>query len=372
VTQSNLDPLQTSARVLIVDDDPLARETLSALLRREGHTLLFAGGGQEVLEQLPTLAPDLLLLDVVMPGMTGFEVCRAVKAQPAFGHVPIILVTGLDDRVDLVRGLDAGADEFIAKPVNSLELKARVRSLLRMKQQYDALQSALRTRDLLSNMIAHDMRNPLAAVQLYVQLLKRNNNLPPEQVKYLDLIYNEAHHATTFLDDIQLISKLEQGRVALTRSAVDLDRLLNEVREKVAPLLQARPAMLVIDGPPQPPERIVADRFLVQRVLEHVLAQAIKAAPGQTEILLRAEYPRQQTGDLNARQVRIRIQHSGAHIPPADLPRLFDREAMMTIQPLKSLTSLGLAYSKMVIDAHGGAIFAENVAPRGVAFIVEL
>ena len=240
---------ETGTRVLIVDDDAMARETLEALLRREGYTLLFATNGSEVLDRLAQLAPDLILLDVMMPGMNGYELCERIKAMPTHRHIPIILLTALDSPSDLARGLDSGADEFVSKPFTSVELKARIRSMLRIKRQYDELQYMLQTRDLLSNMIVHDMRNPLAAVMLYIQLLRRRGNLQPEQERYLDMIFNEAQHVSSFLEDMLLLNKLDKGAVALARSPLELNRLAAELRQKTTSLAQGRKVQVEIADP---------------------------------------------------------------------------------------------------------------------------
>ncbi|MBI1876792.1 MAG: response regulator [Chloroflexi bacterium] len=128
------------ALILIVDDNPAARETLQELLILSDYQLAFASNGFEALVKVEELAPDLILLDVMMPDMDGFEVCRRLKTEQRWRHIPIILVTALDSKEDLAQGLDAGADDFLSKPVNKLELRARVRSMLRLKSQYDVLE----------------------------------------------------------------------------------------------------------------------------------------------------------------------------------------------------------------------------------------
>ena len=109
--------------ILIVDDDVMGRETLAALLRAEEYQLAFACNGPEALEQAAALNPDLILLDVMMPGMDGFEVCRRIRATPALAEVPLILITALDDRDSRIQGIEAGADDFIAKPYDRRELR---------------------------------------------------------------------------------------------------------------------------------------------------------------------------------------------------------------------------------------------------------
>lgn len=120
--------------VLIVDDEPAGRETLEALLLKEGYHLAFASSGPEALTQVAQLQPDVVLLDVMMPEMDGFEVCHRLRAQPAHAEIPILLVTALDDQDSRLRGIEAGADDFITKPCNRLELRARVRNIVRLNR----------------------------------------------------------------------------------------------------------------------------------------------------------------------------------------------------------------------------------------------
>src|SRR6266496_1875192 len=120
--------------VLIADDEPLGQETLAALLSPLGYQLLFAGNGAEVLRLAIATPPDLILLDVMMPGMDGFEVCRRLRATPALADVPVIMLTALDDRDSRLSGIDAGADDFVSKPYDRIELRARVRTITRLNR----------------------------------------------------------------------------------------------------------------------------------------------------------------------------------------------------------------------------------------------
>ncbi len=134
--------------ILVVDDEERIFDVIEGLLMREGYQLTYAPSGQEALQKLDALQPDVILLDVMMPGMDGIETCQQIKNNPNWKHIPIIIVTALTSKEDLARSLNAGADDFISKPINSLELRARVRSMLRIKIQYDALAATLRLRTL--------------------------------------------------------------------------------------------------------------------------------------------------------------------------------------------------------------------------------
>ena len=125
---------ERKSTILIVDDESVGRETLEAVLFREGYNLAFASDGPEALVKAAQSAPDLILLDVMMPGMDGFEVCRRLRADPLLAEVPVIMVTALDDRDSRLQGIEAGADDFVSKPFDRVELRARVRTVTRLNR----------------------------------------------------------------------------------------------------------------------------------------------------------------------------------------------------------------------------------------------
>ena len=136
--------MQTPARLLVVDDLPMNVKLLADALRIQGYEVASAASGREALEKIDNDAPDLVLLDVVMPEMNGYEVCRAIRARHETQILPVIMVTALDPHEERIKGLEAGADDFLTKPVNQQELMARVRSLLRIKSLHDTVQDQAR------------------------------------------------------------------------------------------------------------------------------------------------------------------------------------------------------------------------------------
>ena len=126
--------VEAQATILIVDDEEVGREALEGVLFSQGYSLVFAQNGQEALDMAREMMPDMILLDVMMPNMDGFEVCQKMRSDPILAEIPILLVTALDDRVSRIKGIEAGADDFISKPFDRIELRARVRTVTRLNR----------------------------------------------------------------------------------------------------------------------------------------------------------------------------------------------------------------------------------------------
>jgi signal transduction histidine kinase len=142
------------SKILIVDDDASARETMVALLEKEHYQLELAQDGFQALQMLETLQPDLILLDVMMPGMDGFKVCRRIRSTPQLAEVPIILLTALDDRDSLLQGIESGADDFLHKPVDRQELVARVRTITRLNRYRTLMEQRENLKEMAERLIA--------------------------------------------------------------------------------------------------------------------------------------------------------------------------------------------------------------------------
>jgi two-component system sensor histidine kinase/response regulator len=355
--------------VLIVDDDPSARFTLDALLFREGYGLAFAASGLEALAHLDELAPDAILLDVMMPDMDGLEVCRLLKAEERWRHIPVILVTALDSKEDLAHGLDAGADDFLSKPVNVLELRARVRSMLRIKKQYDALEATLHLREDLANMIVHDISNSLMPVLGFSQLLKRKITVP-DYLEEVEVIWTHARRMKSFLDDMLVLAKMEAGKPILSRSPVDVSQLVLEVEKGYGVVARAGGIDLVVELPGEP-RQVSLDANLFQRVLDNLVSNALKFSPAEGTVTLRVEYP--GVGAGSEPQVRIEVLDEGPGVPEEHRERIFDKFEIVALKKRNvSQVGLGLAFCKMVVEAHGGRIFVDANEPQGAVFTVEI
>ena len=368
-------------RILIVDDNESAAETLFALLASEPYDVTCVASGKEALARMNELTPDVILLDVMMPEMNGFEVCRNLKQSANWRHIPVILLTAYSESKDVAQGLDAGADEFLSKPVSGVELRARVRSMLRIKAQYDDLERSLQLRQSLSYMIVHDLRNPLAAVMLYLQLLKRKSGVVPEQLKYLEMALGESQKMSSFLDDMLMLAKMERGNLKLAPSPVSMERMLEQVQAKFRPLADAQFIGLKFIVPKQL-TAFQLDVALAQRMIENLVANALKFSPSHSTVRVAVDFPdcaalpngafdsvATTTGQKDAvvgtalgpRYFRLQVIDEGPGIPPEDFERMFDQyEAVQLKEHGKPQLGLELAFCRMVVEAHAGRIHAAN------------
>jgi signal transduction histidine kinase len=359
-------------RVLIVDDDPIARETLADRLSTENFACLFAADGFAALKQLELVIPDLILLDVMLPQMDGLEVCHRIKGNEKWRHVPIILITALDSKEDMIAGLDAGADEFLSKPVDGAELRARVRSMLRIKQQYDGLQETLQLREDLVNMLVHDLRSPLAIMMLQNSLmLQKPETISPKWLKAAQIIHGQLHGLDSFINDMLIVAKMENGRLFLNYSDVDVNDLVVKAKDNY----KARAKMLDIEidvhlAPENPSLRL--DVNLFRRVLDNLISNALKFSPQGSRITLQASCKAPNKVSENP-VVCIQVLDEGPGIPADHRDSIFNKFEIVGLRKKGiSQIGLGLAFCKMVMDAHGGTISVGDNKPRGAVFTIEI
>jgi len=360
------------ARICIVDDNQMAREVIAEQLSPERYQVSQVTSGLEMLEKFDGLNPDVILMDVMMPLMSGYDVCQEIKQDPARRHIPIILVTALNSREDMLKGLEAGADEFLSKPVNGAELRARVRTMLRIKNQYDSLQSVMQLREDLSHMLIHDMRNPLTVATLYNNILLKRNQLAPRDKEYASLVRDSLRNLAGFLDEILTTAKMEHGALKLTCRPNDVIQLVIEVTEKHREIAQLQGFKLTLDLPDER-RQLSVDATLFKRVLDNLLSNAFKYAPDQSQITLRLRYMGANTAVSSHHSFRLQVIDEGPGIAPENYERIFNKYEVVTLkQTGQEQIGLGLAFCKMVVEAHNGRIYVSPNLPKGTVFNVEL
>lgn len=352
------------AKILIIDDEPDNFDVIDALLDSQGYELSYVSNGQEALELLVDFQPDVILLDVMMPQMNGIEFCQQFKSNVQWKHIPIIMVTALNSKEDLSEGIAVGADDFISKPVNGTELRSRVKSMLRIKQQYDSLQEVINLREDLSNMIVHDLRNPLTSIILAAEMLRVGNLSPERQFQKSNQIIAAGQQLQSMIDSLLLMAKLDAGKLILQRTNIDICELCDLSISDIQPAIIHKNLKLITDLP-QPGGTINLDVNLFRRVLDNLLSNAIKFTTANGKITLHAHYP--APGKL-----KIQVADTGKGVKEELREIIFHKYEIGSFKQEASQIGLGLAFCKMTVEAHGGIITVENNKPQGAIFTIEI
>ncbi|ERT05432.1 his Kinase A domain protein [Lyngbya aestuarii BL J] len=354
-----------SKKILVVDDKPSNFEVIEAFLLPENYQLNYANSGKKALNRIERLQPDVILLDVMMPELDGIAVCKQIKSDPNFCHIPIVMVTALNSKQDLARCLQAGADDFIGKPVNKEELRARVRSMLRIKQQYDTLNSTLKLREEMSAMIVHDLRSPIMNILLLGDLLTRAN-IPEKHYKKIEQILISGERLQDLIDDILVISKLEQGFFQMNLNSVDLTVIIQSAIRAFEVIARQKNIEFKTEYP-NVERYLLLDINLFQRVIDNLLSNAIKFSPQPSLIIITLDYPEDPSV-----QAIIQVKDQGWGVDEKLRESIFEKFEIGTEMSQIKQIGLGLAFCKMIVEAHQGKIFVEDNQPKGAIFTIEI
>jgi signal transduction histidine kinase len=349
--------------ILIVDDDRVNLELMSSLLTLSHYSVRCAQGGAAGLAAAFEDAPDLILSDVVMPDIDGFELVRQLKASEATRAVPVVLVTSLNARAERLRGLAAGADDFLTRPVDTSELEARVRSLLRSKSLYDQLQTtnleleqAVRARDEFLSVASHELRTPVAGVKAAAQLLVRLQNrgtLNAENLKSsLQELERSACRLAQLTEDLLDVTRLQDGRLPLRPTDVDLSDLVRRTVHVYR--TQLAPTHAIDLELSDKPCTLVADPGRIEQVVTNLLENAVKYSPagGIVRVTVRPA----------AGGCLVEISDCGVGLPSGASELIFEpfgRVQNTTTRHLPGL-GLGLYICRQIADAHAGRIWADS------------
>ena len=368
-------PAKTNrATVLIVDDSPDTLTLLSGLLKdcyrvkiaSKGEQALAIAKGAPMVTTVASPPPDLILLDIMMPGIDGYEVCRQLKADPLTQKIPVIFLTAKNDIADEQRGFELGAVDYITKPVSPPILLARVKTHLNLKATHDHLSRLLKFREDMVNMIVHDLRNPLSTILPVVDLLLNSPDLPVErQQKMLKLMQKGGRQLQVLIEDLLLKAKLESSTLVLERQPTNLCDLCDLALEIFGESLTHKNIQLTTHYP-SPPHRLVdVDASLYRRAIENLIANALKFSPPDSEVVISVTYP-ETAGAL------VAIADRGAGVASQFREQIFEKYEIGPLWEGVAQMGLGLAFCKAIVEAHGGKIWVMDNPPRGSIFTMEL
>lgn len=364
------------ATILIVDDVPTNLNVLMKFLQSTGFKVLVATDGMSALEQAEYTIPDVILLDVMMPGMDGFETCQRLKANPATQDIPVLFMTALSDTVDKVRGFDLGAADYITKPLHQEEVVARVQAHLalhRQRQEIERLREQDRVRyetlsqykDYLLNTASHDLKNPLSSIIMSVALLRRYLVIGDERAnEKIDDIEHAAIYMRDLICNLLDLARLEMG-VALVKDKVSLSQLLTTSMKYMESLATEKRIALQLQQPDHD-VGVPCDAFQINQVLQNLMSNALKytAEGGSVEV----------STHTDDRYVYVHVADTGFGIPEPDMPHLFEKFYRVNTSEHRAPvgTGLGLSIVQEIVQQHGGEITVQSRLGSGTTFTFSL
>ena len=360
--------LSRTGRILVVDDQSANVRVVKALLERHGYVVTAASNGKDALEAATGETPDLLLLDMMMPGMDGFELLAALRELPGFRQVPTVFLTAAQDRDLLLRAFEAGAVDYVTKPFMPEELLARVSAHLGLKLTRDRLERVARERQELVNLVAHDLKNPLTSVLFATEMLSLPDCKPERVPRYIEIIDGSTRDALGFIRNY-----LEgQERAASSKAAAVatpctwMGETLGWLAARYELQLEAKGLRLQV-APLERDASVGIDGLVLRQVAENLVTNALKYARdgGELELLARPGAP----GFW-----QLVTQDRGPGIPPARQRELFKPFHRLTeVDPANGLSSgLGLSLAKQIIGNAGGQLWYEDREGGGARFVIEL
>ena len=361
--------------ILIVDDTPANLQLLAEMLKSRGYRVRPVPSGKLALQAAQKAKPDLILLDINMPEMNGYEVCQHLKADESLREIPVLFISALDETLDKIKAFTAGGVDYITKPFQFAEVEARVQTHLKLRwlqteleirnrqvqENLDQLKKLEELRDNLTHMIVHDMRAPLTAMLIWLDIHQREvaAKLNAEELKPIVAVTSAANELVVMVNTVLDVSRMEQGQMPLNITAVDLGVLTVAVLDALASL--ARKVKLVYPAR-SAPVLVHCDAGLIARVITNLVGNAIKFTPEDGTVAVSIE-PR-------GAGARIQIVDTGRGIPAQFHKLIFEKFGQVEIQEQGAMysTGLGLTFAKLAVEAHGGEMGLESAAGQGSTF----
>jgi CheY-like chemotaxis protein len=368
-----------ASNVLLVEDDPKMHEVLSALLHEDNITLTNAADAQQALTMAREKQFDLMLLDLGLPGLNGFEVLRQLKEKPLDRPIPVIVLTAWNSTTDKLRGFELGAVDYLTKPFESAELRARLCAALRAKHLQDELTQT--NRDLDAARVAAETAARAKAEFLTGLLLE--TSLSNEQRSYVETIYSSSESLLTIINDILDFSKIESGKLELENRSFDLRMCVEEALDLLAAKAAEKELDLAYQLEDEIPTHIQGDVVRLRQVLVNLISNGIKfTAAGEVVVQVKAESgprrphytsvaPHQLANSIaEPWQLHFSVHDTGIGINPSRVDRLFKSFSQADASTTRQYggTGLGLAISKRLVELMGGKMWVESIPQKGSIF----
>ena len=366
----NMEINPSEYKILIVDDVMSNVLLLKVLLTNEKFQIATASNGRQALDKVIKEKPDLVLLDVMMPDMSGFEVSQQLKANPETAEIPIIFLTALNSTADIVKGFQVGGNDFISKPFNKEELIIRVThqiSLIAAKRiivaQTEELRKTIIGRDKLYSVIAHDLRSPMGSIKMVLNMLILNlpsDTIGPEMYELLTMANQTTEDVFSLLDNLLKWTKSQIGKLKVVYQDIDMVEVTEGVIEIFSMVAELKKISIRLETPSK--LEVYADIDMIKTVIRNLLSNAIKFSNEETEILVTVQ---EQEG-----MAVVSVKDSGCGIDEENQKKLLHTDTHFSTFGTNNEegSGLGLLLCQDFVIKNGGRLWFTSAKGEGSTF----
>lgn len=359
--------------ILVVDDTPANLDLLCKMLKDRGHRVRPVPNGRLALRAVEVEPPDLVLLDINMPDMNGFEVCQSLKANPALASLPVLFISAMSETFDKVRAFSVGGADYITKPFHVEEVLARVavhltcrRLRTELEEQNAELRELNELRRSLTQMIIHDLKNPLSVVIANTHYLLSDHAPSEDDRAALEDTLAAAERIQRMASDALDLARAESRPLSAYKALTRVRDVLGPVVAGFSHRARDLGAAITLEGDAD--AAVELDRELIRRVVENLLDNALKYGVVNGEPII-VSY------ELGARALSVRVRDAGPGVPAEQRELVFEHYERLdrgTHIQRRGGHGMGLSFCRLAVEAHGGRIWVEDNAPKGAAFCFEL
>ncbi len=361
-----------------MDDIEQNVAVISQILRSSGYQVLAAFSGEQALRMLEKRIPDLILLDVMMPDMNGFEVCKRIKKIDTLNDIPVIFLSALSEAETKVEGLEAGGVDYVTKPFQEAEVLARVKVHLRIrhlelerKEHIEKLIHHNEEKDKLMQIVSHDLRSPLSGIYSLSEILFKGNEANDVETvrEFSELISSTASNLLHLVNDLLDLAKIESGKLQIMPMEFDIALMIRScvrLQKNVA----LNKGVTLVDVYSSPVILINADEPKLVQVFNNLLSNAIKFTPKGGTVTVNVGF--EPTHDNSSSMLRVSIRDTGIGIPPEHLPNVFEKfgKHQRSGTAGEKGTGLGMPIVKRFVELHHGTIQVDSTVGEGTEFTI--
>jgi len=384
-------------RILVVDDVPENLSLLSAMLGQEGYEVRRAPNGTMALQNVPRYRPHLILLDIMMPGLNGYEVCKILKEDEDTSQIPIIFLSALNESFDKVKPFKTGGSDYITKPFDVDEVLARVKQQLdlqdlrlaleiqnqklkeeveeRSRAEEKAFQASQAKSQFLAHM-SHELRTPLSTIVGYADLMLSDPDRSSQDCRNLRTILNSTSHLLSLIEDVLNMTKIESGRVNIYSKVFCFQEFLSGLEEMFRIQAEVKDIKFALHSPEPLPPYIETDEIKLRQVLINLVSNALKfTVKGSVTLSTKAWFSNDRLGAKSTGYclLEFQVQDTGPGILPEEQSSLFQPFSQtQTGRSSQTVSGLGLAISRNFIRLMGGDIFVDSIPQQGTCFTVQV